>query len=106
MVCSHLDTTIEDRDYSVLKEWFKRMQRPSVLTKGLLFNVRDLSAIGHLEQALGSRVRCRCCLPSQELTATRSFIHALGCEVWGWQAQYPGRELATIVEYKIRLGLF
>ena len=54
----------------------------------------------------GSRVRCRYCLRAQELTDTRSFVHALGCEAWGLQAQYPSRDLATIVGHKIRLGLF
>ena len=54
----------------------------------------------------GSRVQCRYCLRFQELTDNRSFSYALGCGAWGLQAQYPGRELATIVEHKIRLGLF
>ena len=53
----------------------------------------------------GSRVQCRYCLRFQELTDNRSFSYALGCGAWGLQAQYPGRELATIVAYKIRLDL-
>jgi hypothetical protein len=42
----------------------------------------------------GSRVRCRCCSRFKELADNRNFSHALGCEAWGLQAQYPGRELA------------
>ena len=53
-----------------------------------------------------SRVQCRYCLRAQELTDIRSFVHVLGYEAWGLQSQYPSRELATIVEHKIRLGLF
>ena len=54
----------------------------------------------------GSRVRCRRCGKGQDLTEASAFYHALGCKDWGRQAQYPGRELATVLQEKIRLGLF
>ncbi|MNB86953.1 hypothetical protein D3C76_322450 [compost metagenome] len=54
----------------------------------------------------GSRVRCRLCGSVQDLTDAGAFRHALGCKAWGLQTQYPSRELATVLQEKIRLGLF
>ncbi len=54
----------------------------------------------------GPRVRCRRCGKGQDLTEASAFHHALGCKDWGRQAQYPSRELASILEQKIQAGLF
>lgn len=54
----------------------------------------------------GPLVRYRRCEASQGLTDGRAFNHVLGCQLWGLQAQYPCRELATIIEQKIQAGLF
>ena len=50
----------------------------------------------------GLLVRCRRCGASQD----RAFSHALGCQLWGLQVQYPCRDLAIIIEQKIQSGLF
>ena len=54
----------------------------------------------------GSRVRCRLCGSVQELSDPDMFSHTLGCKAWGRQAQYPSRELASLLQQKIQLGLF
>ncbi|MFW0757741.1 hypothetical protein ACN1C3_23935 [Pseudomonas sp. H11T01] len=54
----------------------------------------------------GSRVRCRICGVSQDLTAAGAFQHALGCKARTPQAQYPSRELAALLQQKIHAGLF
>lgn len=51
-------------------------------------------------------MRCRRCGKGQDLTEASAFYHALGCKDWGRQAQYPGRELATVLQENIRLGFF
>lgn len=48
----------------------------------------------------GQRVRCRGCRASQDLLDPAAFRHALGCKDWGRPAQYPGRELRTILALK------
>ncbi|VVN23535.1 hypothetical protein [Pseudomonas fluorescens] len=54
----------------------------------------------------GSRVRCRWCGKGQDLTEAGAFHHALGCKDWGRQAQYPGRELSSLLQQTIQVGLF
>lgn len=54
----------------------------------------------------GSLVRCRGCGHVQEVTEAGAFRHALNCKARALEAQYPSRELATVLQEKIRLGLF
>lgn len=53
-----------------------------------------------------SRLRCRLCGASQDLTDDSAFSHSLGCEFWGRQDQYPWSELAEILRQKVQAGLF
>ena len=54
----------------------------------------------------GSRLLCRRCGASQDLTDMSAFYHQPGCPRWGLQAQYPCSELAEILKKKILAGLF
>ncbi|MCK1794285.1 hypothetical protein [Pseudomonas violetae] len=54
----------------------------------------------------GSRVRCRLCHHVQDLTQAGAFTHAPYCKARTVEPQYPSRELATVLQEKIRLGLF
>ncbi len=54
----------------------------------------------------GSRVRCRLCNHVQDLTQAGAFTHAPYCKARTVEAQYPSRELATLLQQKIQAGLF
>lgn len=54
----------------------------------------------------GSLVRRRLCGSDQDLTDTGAFSHALGCKARRLKAQYPSRELASILHQKIQSGFF
>ncbi|NMX36206.1 hypothetical protein [Pseudomonas sp. WS 5413] len=54
----------------------------------------------------GSEVRCLLCGSGQNLTQAGAFHHGFGCKARTVEAQYPSRELATVLQEKIRLGLF
>ncbi|VVN64790.1 hypothetical protein [Pseudomonas fluorescens] len=53
----------------------------------------------------GLRVRCRLCGSAQCFTDAVAFSHALGCKARSLKAQYPGRELTSILHQKIQSGL-
>jgi uncharacterized protein (DUF2252 family) len=54
----------------------------------------------------GAQVRCQLCGHVQELTEAGAFRHALNCKARTLEAQYPSRELETVLQAKTRLGLF
>lgn len=54
----------------------------------------------------GDQVRCQRCGHVQELTEAGAFRHAINCKARTQEAQYPSRELAMVLQEKIRLGLF
>lgn len=48
----------------------------------------------------------RLCHHVQDLTQAGAFTHAPYCKARTVEAQYPSRELSTLLQQKIRLGLF
>ena len=54
----------------------------------------------------GPRVCCRACRRAQDLTDAAAFIHAPGYKLRTVNAQYPSRELAMVLQEKIRLDWF
>lgn len=54
----------------------------------------------------GHKVRCRCCRATQSFTDLNQFNHVLDCKAQAIGAEYPCRELATIIEKKNQEGLF
>ncbi|MFS2091691.1 hypothetical protein ACCC96_01640 [Pseudomonas sp. Pseusp11] len=54
----------------------------------------------------GALVRCRLCGSAQGLTDAGTFSHALGCKARSLKAQYPSRELGSILQQKIQSELF
>ena len=54
----------------------------------------------------GVLLRCRLCGSAQGLTDAGAFSHVLGCKARSLKAQYPSRELASILQQKIQSGLF
>ena len=54
----------------------------------------------------GVLVRCRLCASAQDLTDAGAFSHALGCKAQSLKAQYPSRDLASILQQKIQSELF
>jgi hypothetical protein len=67
---------------------------------------RPLDAWNEFWALDGAQVRCKFCNAYQDLTENQAFRHLLSCEAKTLEDQYPARELAMVLQEKIRLGLF
>lgn len=54
----------------------------------------------------GDQVICKVCRRQQSLVDSRAFNHGWNCSAESYEPQYPGRELAQVIQQKISAGLY